>query len=76
MRLVAVPKDDAMQDSTTKTGGGEGLAVFGPDTIETITRVRVRATVKAIMEEVEAALGAEKSARIGEPKNYPAAVST
>ena len=50
--------------------------MFGPDTIETMTRVRVRAKIKAIVEEVEAALGAEKSARIGEPKNYTAAVST
>lgn len=59
-----------MQDSTTKQAGGEGFPVFGPDTIEAEMRHRVRETIEAIVqEELEAALGARKSARVGETRS-------
>jgi transposase-like protein len=58
-----------MKDSTTKQAGGEGLPEFGPDTIEGTMRVRVRETIEAIVtEELEAALGASKSARVGDAR--------
>ena len=58
-----------MQDSTTKTAAGGRLPTFGPDTIETLMRARVRTTIEAIVqEELDAALGAEKSARVGETR--------
>ncbi len=40
-----------MKDSTTKPADGEGLSVFGPDTIEVAMRARVRETIEAIVEE-------------------------
>ena len=58
-----------MQDSTTKVAVGEGRPTFGPDTIETLMRARVRTTIEAIVQgELDAALGAEKSARVGETR--------
>jgi putative transposase len=55
-----------MKDSTTKQAGGEGVPVFGPDTVEAEMRQRVRETIEAIVkEELEAALGAGKSDRVG-----------
>ena len=58
-----------MQDSNTKTAAGGRLPTFGPDTIETLMRARVRTTIEAIVqEELDAALGAEKSARVGETR--------
>ena len=58
-----------MQDSTTKTAGGGRLPTFGPDTIETLMRARVRTTIEAIVQEdLDAALGAAKSARVGETR--------
>ena len=58
-----------MQDSTTKTAAGGRLPTFGPDTIETLMRARVRTTIEAIVqEELDAALGAAKSARVGETR--------
>lgn len=58
-----------MKDSTTKPADGEGLSVFGPDTIEVAMRARVRETIEAIVEEeLEAALGARKSARVGDTR--------
>lgn len=58
-----------MKDSTTKQAGGEGLPEFGPDTIEGTMRARVRATIEAIVqEELAAALGASKSARVGDTR--------
>ena len=60
-----------MQDSTTKQAGNEGASAFGPDTIEVTMRARVRATIEAIVqEELDAALGAEKSARVGETRRH------
>ena len=47
----------------------EEAAEFGPDTIEQVIRERVRATIEAIVdEELEAALGAGRSARVGEAR--------
>ena len=58
-----------MQDSTTKQARGEGLPEFGPDTIEGTMRARVRETIEAIVtEELEAALGASTSARVGDTR--------
>lgn len=56
-----------MKDSTTKQAGGAGLAEFRP--IEGTMRARVRETIEAIVkEELEAALGASKSARVGDTR--------
>lgn len=54
----------------SKTGmGGEEVSAFGPDTIEQVMRERVRATIEAIVEEeLDAALGARRSARVGEQR--------
>ena len=47
----------------------EEAAEVGPDTIEQGIRERVRATIEAIVdEELEAALGAGRSARVGEAR--------
>src|SRR4030095_11127927 len=65
-----VPEDDAMKDSTTKQAGGEEGPVCGPDTIEAEMRRRVRETIEAIVkEELEAVLGAGKSARVGDARS-------
>src|SRR6516165_5242418 len=54
-----------MGSDSRKPGEGEGQA-FGPDTIERVIRDRVRATIETIVrEELDAALGAARSARIG-----------
>ena len=52
-----------MQDSTTKTAAGGRLPTFGPDTIETLMRARVRTTIEAIVQEEPA-----KSVRVGETR--------
>jgi putative transposase len=63
-----VPEDDAMQDDSRK-GPTNQEAAFGPDTIEARMRIGIRETIEAIVEEeLEAALGAEKSARVGETR--------
>jgi transposase-like protein len=55
-----------MGSDSRKPGGGEEQA-FGPDTIEHVIRDRVRATIETIVEEeLEAALGAARSVRVGE----------
>jgi transposase-like protein len=60
-----VPEDDAMQDDSRK-GAVRQAEAMGPDSIEARMRTRVRETIEAIVEEeLEAALGAEKSARVG-----------
>jgi putative transposase len=57
-----------MQDDSRKAPTGQADA-FGPDTIEARMRTRIRETIEAIVEEeLEAALGAEKSARVGESR--------
>ena len=54
-----------MGSDSRKAGEGEEQA-FGPDTIERVIRDRVRATIETIVrEELDAALGAARSARIG-----------
>lgn len=59
-----------MKDSTTKQADGEERPVFGTDTIEAEMRRRVRETIEAIVkEELEAALGAGKSARVGDERS-------
>ena len=52
-------------DSRKDTSGKE-RPVFGPDTIETRMRIGfARRSRRIVQEELEAALGAEKSARVG-----------
>lgn len=54
-----------MQDDSRK-GAVRQAEVLGPDTIEARMRTRIRETIEAIVEEeLKAALGAEKSARVG-----------
>lgn len=49
--------------------GEEEVRAFDLDTIEQVMRERVRATIEAIVEEeLEAALGARRSARVGEQR--------
>jgi transposase-like protein len=65
-----VPEDDAVASDSRKRGAGEERD-FGPDTIERVMRERVRATLEKIVdEELEAALGAAPSARVGERCGY------
>jgi hypothetical protein len=60
-----VPEDDAMQDDSRKGAVRQG-ETFDTDTIEARMRMRIRETITTIVEEeLEAALGAEKSARVG-----------
>lgn len=59
-----------MNHSTPKQADSEGLPAFGPDTIEAEMRQRVRETIEAIVqEELEAALGARKSTRVGDTRH-------
>jgi putative transposase len=61
-----VPEDDAMGSDSRSRLSGEGAEGFGPDAIETMIRERIRATIEMLIdEELEAALGAAKSQRIG-----------
>ena len=58
-----------MQDCTRKPGDEKEIPTFGPDSIEVAMRMRVRETIEAIVEEeLEAALGARKSARVGDSR--------
>jgi len=58
-----------MEHCTRKPGSEEESAAYGPDAIETRMRVRIRETIQALVEEeLEAVLGAEKSARVGEAR--------
>lgn len=48
---------------------GERREEFGPDAIERVMRERIRATIERLVdEELAAALGAEKSARVGDQR--------
>jgi len=59
-----------MQDSTTKPTVGEAGQPFGPDAIEVTMRTRVRDMIATIVqEELDAVLGAAKSARVGETRH-------
>src|SRR5262249_5857937 len=63
-----VPEDDAMQDDTKKATVCQGER-FGADTIEERIRARIQQTIEAIVEEeLEVALGAARSARVGEAR--------
>jgi transposase-like protein len=54
-----------MQDDSRKEDARQGVT-FGPDTIEARMRTRIRETIEAIVaEELDAAVGAPKSARVG-----------
>jgi putative transposase len=56
-------------DSDSKSGAAAEAATFGPDTIETVMRLRIRDTIERLVEEeLETALGATKSARVGEQR--------
>jgi transposase-like protein len=58
-----------MKDCTRKPGDEKEIPAFGSDSIEAMMRDRVRATIEAIVEEeLEAALGARKSARVGDER--------
>jgi transposase-like protein len=64
-----VPEDDAVARNSRKRDEGEAVAEFGADTIERVMRERVRSAIEAIVEEeLEAALGAASSARVGEER--------
>ena len=63
-----MPEDDAVGSDSRKRGPGEGREV-GADTIECVMRERVRDTIERIVEEeLETALGAARSARVGEAR--------
>jgi len=58
-----------MQRDSKRRRREEGEREFRGDTIEQVMRERVRATIEAIVEEeLEAALGASRSARVGEQR--------
>jgi hypothetical protein len=64
-----VPEDDAMDHSTRKSGDEKEDPQFGQDTIEARMRERIRETIEAVVEEeLNAALGAAKSVRVGETR--------
>jgi len=53
-----------MEHCTKKPGDEKEIPPFGPDSIERAMRTRIRETIEAfIEEELEAVLGARKSAR-------------
>jgi putative transposase len=59
-----------MKDCTSKAEHEKAIPTFGPDSIEALMRTRVRETIEAIVEEeLEAALGARKSARVGDTRH-------
>jgi putative transposase len=58
-----------MEHCTSKLGSEKEIPAFGVDTIEGRMRVRIRETIEAIVEEeLDAALGAAPSARVGETR--------
>jgi putative transposase len=58
-----------MQTDNKRGVPREEAAEFGPDAIEQVMRERVRATIEAIVaEELDAALGAGRSARVGKAR--------
>jgi len=55
-----------MEHCTKNPAEEKEIPAYGSDTIEQRMRLRIRETIEAIVdEELEAALGAEKSARVG-----------
>ena len=58
-----------MEHCTKKPGDEKEIPEFGPDSIEMVMRARIRETIEAfIEEELDAALGARKSVRVGESR--------
>jgi transposase-like protein len=58
-----------MEHCTKKPGEEKEIPAFGPDSIEMAMRVRIRETIEALVQqELDAALGAVKSARVGETR--------
>ena len=57
-------------DSDTKIAAAAEAVAFGPDTIETMMRLRIRDTIERLVEEeLEVTLGATKSARVGDQRH-------
>ena len=58
-----------MKDCTRKPGDEKEIPAFGVDSIEATMRMRIRTTIEELVkEELDAALGAAKSARVGETR--------
>lgn len=58
-----------MEHCSRKPGDEKQIPEFGPDSIELVMRTRIRETIEALVEEeLEAALGARKSARVGDSR--------
>jgi putative transposase len=58
-----------MEHCTKKPGDGKEIPAFGPDSIEMAMRLRIRDTIEELVkQELDAALGAVKSARVGETR--------
>ena len=56
-----------MEHCTKKPGDEKEIPAFGPDSIEMAMRLRIRDTIEELVQqELDAALGAVKSARVGE----------
>src|SRR5690606_3463698 len=55
-----------MEHCTKKPGEEKEVPAFGPDSIELAMRLRIRDTIEELVQqELESALGAVKSARVG-----------
>jgi transposase-like protein len=58
-----------MEHCTKKPVDEKEIPAFGPDSIEIAMRTRIRETIEALVEEeLDAALGARKSVRVGESR--------
>lgn len=58
-----------MEHCSKKPGDEKEIPAFGPDSIEIAMRTRIRETIEAFVEEeLDAALGARKSVRVGESR--------
>jgi putative transposase len=58
-----------MEHCTRKPGDEKEILEFGPDSIEIAMRTRIRDTIEALIEEeLDAALGARKSVRVGDTR--------
>ena len=58
-----------MEHCTKKPGEEKEIPAFGPDSIEMTMRLRIRDTIEGLVhQELDAALGAVKSARVGETR--------
>jgi transposase-like protein len=58
-----------MEHCTRKPGGEKAIPAFSRDSIEQAMRLRIRDTIEELVkEELDAALGAAKSARVGEQR--------